>query len=163
MKAKDYRLQTVLKMRGIARDEAGRKVARRIEELDDAKAELSRRQSDLLACYEKQDQKQSAIEKMLERGTRARKVVEQRAFMGHLRESEQELKEHAENQKKLVVRAEDDLDSARNVLIGATKDFKAIETHKSKWTASVRTAAARRDQKTSDEIGSILHGRKKER
>lgn len=160
MKSKDYRLQTVLKLREHSRDEAGRKVARRLDELEEAKNELTRRQNDLLACYEKQDQKQLAMNEMLECGAMVRRVVEHRAFLGDLRESEQELQKCAEKQKKSVVRAETELETARDTLVDATRDFKAIETHRSKWVASVRTAAVRREQKASDEIGSILHGRR---
>lgn len=160
MKTKDYRLQTVLKMRKNARDEAGRLVALRLNELDDANNELNRRQNDLLACYEKQDQKQSAMNEMLEAGTQVKNAIRHRAFLDDLRASEHQLKEVAEKQKRSVLRAENELDSARDHLVEATRDFKAIETHKSKWSAAVKTAVVRREQKASDEIGGILHGRR---
>lgn len=160
MKLKDYRLQTVLKMREKARDEAGRNVARRLDELEDAKNELNRRQNDLLTCYEKQDQKQLAMNEMLESGAPVRNVVRHRTFLDGLRESEQQLTESAEKQKRSVVRAEGDLDTARDELIETTRDFKAIETHRSKWAATVKKAAQRREQKASDEIGALLHGRR---
>lgn len=160
MKPKDYRLHTVLKIRENARDEAGRKVAQRLEELEKENTELNRRQNDLLACYEKQDQKQFAMSEMLESGTRVRNVVAHRTFLGDLRESEHQLKASAEKQKRSVTRAETEVDTARDKLIDATRDFKAIETHRSKWAAAVRADAARREQKASDEIGNILHGRR---
>lgn len=160
MKPKDYRLKTVLKIRENAKVEAGRKVAVRLDELEAANTELNRRQNDLLACYEKQDQKQAAMNEMLECGTPVRNVVRHRAFLDDLRESEQQLKQSAEKQKKSVVRAENEVEAARDTLIDATRDFKAIETHRSKWAATVRTAAERREQKASDEIASILHGRR---
>lgn len=163
MKPKEYRLQTVLKLREKARDEAGRIVARRLDELETAQFELARRQNDLLACYEKQDQKQIAINEILDRGAKIRHVVDHRAFLDQLRESELQLKESAENQKKAVFRAEAELDSARDALIEATCDFKVIETHRSKWAANIRTDSARREQKVSDEIGRILHGRREGR
>jgi flagellar export protein FliJ len=147
-------------MRENARDEAGRKVAQRLDELEAAQNELNRRQNDLLACYEKQEKKQSAMNEMLERGTSIRNVVRHRTFLGDLRESEHQLKQVAEKQKKSVIRAESELDTARDTLIDTTRDFKAIETHKLKWAATVRTATMRRDQKASDEIGGILHGRR---
>lgn len=160
MKPKDYRLQSVLKIRELARDEAGRVVAQRLEDVENANVELNRRQNDLLACYEKQDQKQVAMNEMLESGTLARNIIRHRVFLDDLRESEHQLKESTEKQKKSVLRAENELDTARDTLIDATRDFKAIETHRSKWAVGVKTAAARRDQKASDEIGSILHGRR---
>lgn len=160
MKPKGYRLQTVLKIRENARDEAGRKVAQRLEELEEAKNELNRRQSDLLACYEKQDQKQLAMNEMLEGGTPVRNVVQHRTFLGDLRESEHQLEQFTEKQKKAVLRVENDLDAARDTLSDATRDFKAIETHKSKWVAGVRASGVRREQKISDEIGNVLYGRR---
>lgn len=160
MKPKNYRLQAVLKVRESARDEAGRTVSRRLDELESAQYELNRRQNDLLACYEKQDQKQFAMNELLEAGALIRSVVEHRTFLGELRESERQLKEVADKQKKSVVRAEKELETARDALIDATRDFKAIETHRSKWTATQRKAASRLEQKASDEISSILHQRR---
>ena len=160
MQPKKYRLQTVLKLRENARDEAGRRVALRLDELEAAKSELSRRQKELLACYEKQDQERSAIDEMLETGVQVRRDVQHRRFLEDLRESERELEASAEKQKKTVSRAEREVDSARESLIEATREFKAIETHRTNWHDAVRTAAARRDQKASDEIGNILYGRR---
>lgn len=160
MKPKDYRLKTVLKIRGTARDEAGRVVAQRLEGLENANVELIRRQNDLLACYEKQEQKQVAMNETLESGTLAGNIIRHRVFLEDLRDSEYQLKQSAEKQKKSVLKAENDLETARDALIDATRDLKAIETHRSKWAAEVKTTAARRDQKASDEIGSILHGRR---
>jgi flagellar export protein FliJ len=160
MKPKNYRLQAVLKIREIARDEAGRKVARRLDELDDAQNELNRRQNDLLTCYEKQDQKQLAMNEILEGGAPVRSVVEHRAFLGELRESERQLKQFAEKQKQSVVRAEKEVDTARESLVEATRDFKAIETHRSKWVSALQKGKARHEQKASDEIAGILHQRR---
>lgn len=146
-------------MRKNARDEAGRVVAQRLNELDTANSELNRRQNDLLACYEKQDQKQSAMDNLLEAGTQVKNAIRHRAFLDELRRSEDELRELAETQKKSVLIAENELDRARDGFIEATRDFKAIETHKTKWSENVRNETARREQKASDEIGSILYGR----
>ena len=160
MKPNTYRLQTVLKLRENARDDAGREVAHRLDALEAAKAELTRRQNELLACYDKQDREQSAVNQMLDRGVQVHSVVQRRRFLEELRESERQLKERADQQKAAVLRAERDLDAARDALIEATREFKAIETHRSNWLVSVRSAAARRDQKASDEIGNILYGRR---
>ena len=96
----------------------------------------------------------------LESGARVRTVVAHRAFLGDLRESEQELQKSADKQKQSVLRAEGELDTALDTLLDATRDFKAIETHRSNWVATARASALRREQKASDEIGSILYGRR---
>lgn len=145
-------------MRKNARDEAGRVVAQRLSELDDANDELSRRQNDLLACYEKQNQKQLAMDEMLEAGTPIKNAVRHRTFLKDLRSSEHHLEELAEKQKRSVLMAENEVDRARDTLMDATRDFKAIENHKTKWVDANRAATARREQKASDEIGSILYG-----
>ncbi len=159
MRSKDYRLQTVLKIRANAKDEAGRLLSERMQELDEANAELNHRQTDLLACYEKQDRKQAAMIDLLECGTRIGDAIRHRTFLEDLRESETQLKESTEKQKDTVLRAENKLENARDKLVDATRDFKAIETHRTKWVEGVLMAAARREQKIGDEIGAILYGR----
>lgn len=162
MKLKDYRLKTVLKIRENAKDEAGRTVARRLEELDEAEQELTRKQSDLLACYEQQDQNQSAVDRILNDGARARSVLGYRSYLNDLRERENELKRSAEKQRRVVERAENEVDAAKDILIAAVKDHKAIETHRSQWLTAQRTGKLRIEQKLSDELGGILAGRRRQ-
>lgn len=160
MKAKKYRLETVLTMRGRAKDEAAKLVALRYEQLAQAEEELMRRQRNLQTCYEKQTQARTAMNDELDQGIQAKSVMAHRNFLQDLREQEIQLKDLVEKQKKAVKRAEDEVEIAREKLIDAAKELKAIEVHKQNWIAAEKIEQNRKDQKVSDEIGAILHGRR---
>ncbi len=161
MKAKKYRLQTVLTIRSRAKDEAARLVALRYEQLANAENELLKRQRNLQSCYEKQSQAKTAMNAELDKGIQAKGVVSHRIFLKDLRDQEIELKDAVEKQKTAVKRAEDEVEIAREKLVEAAKELKAIEVHKENWLTAEKITENRREQKMSDEIGSILHGRNK--
>jgi flagellar export protein FliJ len=161
MKSKKYRLETVLDIRVRAKDEAARAVAVRLEQLARAEAELKRREQELENCRERRRQAQNAMLEQINTGTQAHQITAHKIFLGQLKETEAELEASVEQQKQAVANAEREVAAAREKLIEAARDAKAIELHKSNWKAAERTAETRREQKISDEIGAILHGRRK--
>ncbi|HEX8368021.1 MAG TPA: flagellar FliJ family protein [Pyrinomonadaceae bacterium] len=160
MKSKKYRLETVLEIRGRAKDEAARQVAARLEQLARAEAELNRRLKELENCRRRRRTAQNAMLAQLSGGTQAHNITAHKDFLGQLKEAENELEAAVEQQKQAVAAAEREVAQAREKLIEAAKDLKAIEVHKSNWKIAERTTETRRDQKISDEIGAILHGRR---
>lgn len=160
MKSKKYRLETVLEIRGRAKDEAARQVALRLEQLARAEAELNRRRKELENCRDERRKAQNAMFTQLSAGTRAHNVTAHKDFLNRLQEIENELEAAVEQQQQTVAAAEREVAQAREKLIEAAKDLKAIEVHKSNWKIAERTAENRREQKLSDEIGAILHGRR---
>jgi flagellar export protein FliJ len=160
MKPKKYRLETVLEIRGRAKDEAARQVAVRLEQLARAEAELNRRLKELENCREQRRQAQNAMFTELSGGTQAHNITAHKDFLSRLKETETELEAAVEQQKQAVANAEREVAQAREKLIEAARDLKAIEVHKSNWKIAERTLETRRDQKLSDEIGAILHGRR---
>lgn len=159
MKAKKYRLQTILNIRSRAKEEAARFVALRLEQMTQAEEELTRRQRNLQTCYEKQNQARTAMNARLDRGIQAKGVVTHRVFLKDLREQEIELTAAVEQQKTAVKRAEAEVEAAREKLFEAAQELKAIEVQKENWQSAERREENRREQKISDEIGSILHSR----
>lgn len=161
MKPKKYRLETVLGIRGRARDEAARAVAQRMQALQAAEEELSRRQLKLRNCYEQQMKSQNAMNEEVRKGTQARSIIAHQNFLSDLRRVEAELKADVEKQANAVSRAEKDLTAAREKLVEAARELKSIEVHKENWKVTERKETERREDKISDEIGAILHGRRK--
>lgn len=158
MPTKKYRLETVLTIRAAAKDEAARQVALKYEKLATAEAELNRRQLDLRNCYERQNQAQAAMLKDLARVSQAQNILAHKNYLRDLRNLEAELLSAIEQQKQTVARAEAEVEAAREKLVEATRQLKAIEIHKTNWQLAEKGARRRREQKLSDEIGSILHG-----
>ena len=160
MKAKKYRLETVLGLRRRAKDEAAQLVARRLEQLARAEQELARRRQALQACYERQTAAQRQMNEELARGLPARSILAHQHFLNDLRQTESELAAAVEKQIAVVKNAERDVEAAREKLIEAARELKSIETHKEQWQTAERREEGRRAQKIGDEIGAILHGRR---
>lgn len=161
MTAKKYRLETVLDIRVRAKDEAARAVALRLEQLARAEAELNRRVRELENCRERRREAQAAMLEQINAGTQAHRITAHKDFLGQLKEAEAEMEAAVEQQKQTVAGAEREVAHAREKLIEAAREVKAIEVHKSNWKIAERTRETRREQKISDEIGAILHGRRK--
>lgn len=160
MAVKKYRLETVLGIRNRAKDEAARHVALRLQQLQAAEDELARRQRKLQACYEQQNTAQTAMNDELRGGIQAHSVIAHQNFLNDLRKLETELKADVEKQMNAVTKAEKELEASRDKLIEAARDLKSIEVHKANWQETEQKVKTRRDQKISDEIGAILHGRR---
>jgi len=161
MKAKKYRLETVLTIRNRAREEAARQVALRLGQLEQAEEELNRRQKKLQACYEQQNKAQTAMSEELSQGIQARSILAHQNYLNDLRKIEIELKNDVEKQIQVVTKAENELEKAREKLVETARELKSIEVHKANWQVSEQKVQAKREQKISDEIGAILHGRRK--
>ena len=160
MKAKKYRLETVLGIRNRSKDEAARQVALRLQQLQSAEEELNRRQIKLQACYERQNQSQTLMNEELTKGIQARNILAHQNYLNDLRSLEIDLKHDVEKQIQAVTKAEKELETARERLIESARELKSIEVHKANWQDSQQKEQSRREQKISDEIGAILHGRR---
>ncbi len=161
MKAKKYRLQTVLEIRNRAKDETARIVALRLHQLEEAEIELNNRRKQLQACYEKQNQAQTLMNNELNKGIQTKDVLAHQNFLNDLRVYEIELQTAVDKQIQTVSKAENEVEIAREKLMEAARDVKSIEIHKENWQTTQRTEINRKEEKLSDEIGAILHGRNK--
>lgn len=161
MKAKKYRLQKVLEIRNRAQEESARIVALRFQQLEQAEEELNRRQKWLQACYEKQNQAQLIMDEDLNKGIQANNILRHRNYLDDLRKVETELKADVEKQIQIVAKAEKEVEAAREKLLESSRELKTIEIHKTKWQTTERIEQNRQEQKISNEIGAILHNRRK--
>lgn len=161
MKAKKYRLETVLGIRSRAKDEAAKVVALRLQQLQTAEEELARRQRNLQNCYDRQNKAQTTMSEELRQGIQAHGILAHQNYLNDLRALEIELKNEVEKQINAVGKAEKELEAAREKLVETARDVKAIEIHKENWQTTEKKIAEKREQKISDEIGAILHGRRK--
>ena len=159
--AKKYRLETVLTIRSRAKEEAARIVALRLQQLQATEDELSRRQKKLQNCYEQQNKSQNLMNEEIRQGIQARQVLAHQNFLNDLRKLEIELKSDVEKQNTAVSKAEKEVEAAREKLIEAARELKSIEVHKTNWQDSEQKVQTKREEKISDEIGAILHGRRK--
>ena len=160
MKTKKYRLETVLGVRSRARDEAARQVAVCLHDLEAAETELARCQKLLRDCIEKKTRAQLQLNEELTSGIRAQAVLAHQIYLNDLKKQETELQTQLENQLEAVKQAEKALAAARENLTESARELQSIETHKTNWKTAREREENRREQKISDEIGAILHGRR---
>lgn len=156
-----YNLQRLLEMRERAREEAGIYLAECRRILAEAEAELARRELAVEDCRYAQRKIQNQLAEQTPGGMKTSEILRFRQHLIDLREHESKLLETVEEQKKTVNRHAQTVDKALNALQEAAKETKVIEKHRENWTNDKRIESNRREQKTNDEIGAILHERHK--
>lgn len=161
MQPKKYRLQKLLEVRNLVKDEAARKVGLCLQQLEDAETELNRLQKNLQACRERKNQAKALMNEELDKGLSAHNILGHMNFLDDLKKLEIELKVKVETQRKIVAKAEKELESARVSLVETNRELKVVETHKNNWQTTENSEKNRREQKISDEIGAILHQKRK--
>lgn len=154
---KSYRLQPVLDMRDRARQEAAQRVASLRLQVAEAEQELARREQEVLDCRARQEAARQQMLSEAAGGTEARHMVAYRAHIADLRSLEAELQERVTQQEAVLARVRGELDNALVALIEASREVQVIEKHKEGWQEQTRRTEQRREQKLSDEIGSIMH------
>ena len=163
MDAKKYRLETVLEVRNRAKDEAARAVSMRMQKLELEESELFRRRTDLESCLERLEKAQTVMSEGFAKGIQAKDALAHQLFLDDLRKNEITLRAAMSEQTEAVSLAARELEAARSNLIEATREVKAIETHKMNWETTQKSETDRKVQKIDDEIGAILHSRNKKR
>lgn len=146
-------------VRDRAKQEAARRVAARRTLLAEAEAELSRRESQVAECRDRQESVRAKMLSQFDGGTLAHRLVSARGHLADLREQEKMLTERVAQQKQVVALAEGELENALAALVEASKELKVIEKHRDEQMRQARHTEQRREQKLADEIGAILQRR----
>ena len=83
-------------------------------------------------------------------------VISSNIFIDRLKEKEA-LQEDAIHQQHDVIRQrEDAVDAAREDLILASQELKALEKHKEKWAKEIKAERMRKQQENQDEVAQTL-------
>jgi len=160
-KSEKYNLQRLLEVRERARETAVKFLAQCRYELALAETELAARKKSVEDCRLKQQRAQSEMLEKTKVGFKTKEMIIHRQHLIDLREKEAELLKAVEQQKSVVARAEEEVEKALLALNEATKEMQVIEKHRENWRRGKRIEFVRKEQKTNDEIGAILHERQK--
>jgi flagellar export protein FliJ len=160
-KTEKYNLQRLLEMRARARDEAALFLAECRRVLARAEDELIDRKKAVEACRRRQIEMQNEFAGKTRGGIRSDAIVRFRQYLTDLRENEKQLLKAVADQQAAVAREEKKTEKALNELNEAAKELKVIEKHRENWQNDNKKEAARREQKSNDESGAILHERRK--
>lgn len=160
-KLEKYNLQRLLEMRERAREEAAIYLAECRRLLTVAEDELAQRRQAVEDCRQAQIDAQNQLIERSKSGMKSSEAVRYRQHFTDLREQETQFIAAVEEQKRAVERAALTVEKALAALQETAKDTKVIEKHREHWTSAKQLESTRREQKTNDEIGAILHERQK--
>ena len=156
-----YNLQRLLEMRERARDDAALYLAECRRQLARAEEELEKRKKAVVDCRREQVEIQNALMGKSVGGIKSNDIIRFRQYLSDLREMETHLIKAVDEQKSVIAREEKKVEKAFSELTEAAKELKVIEKHRENWQTEKRIEAARKEQKTNDETGAILHERQK--
>lgn len=160
-KPKKYDLQRLLEMRERAREEAAIYLAECRRQLTAAENELEKRKQAVEDCRQAQNDAQQQLIEKSNGGMKSSEIVRFRLHLADLREQETQLLAAVEEQTRAVERAAQTIEKALDALREAAKETKVIEKHRENWQHAKQVETTRREQKTNDEIGGLLHDRKR--
>lgn len=160
-KQEKYNLQRLLEVRTRARENAVQILGQCRLKLAAAEEELAARRKAVEACRNTQARAQTAMQEKLKGGVKNSEILFHRQHLIDLRERETELLAAVEAQKALILQIEEEVETALVAVKEATKEMQVIEKHKENWQRVKKIEAGRREQKSNDEIGAILHERLK--
>lgn len=160
-KIEKYNLQRLLEMRERAREQAALYLAECRRQLALAENELENRKQEVEDCRREQSELQTALAGKSSVGIKANEIVRFRQYLIDLREKETQLLKAVEDQKAVIAREEKKVEKAFGELGEAAKELKVIEKHRENWQAEIKKDIERREQKSNDETGAILHERQK--
>lgn len=159
-KGEKYNLQRLLEVRARARETAVELLAERRARLAAAERELAARQKAVEDCRRAQQRAQIEMLEKSRGGIKNSEILVHRQHLSDLRETEIELLAAVESQQAVVERAAIEVEKALLNLTEATKELQAIEKHRENWQREQKIELNRKEQKSNDEIGAILHERR---
>ena len=160
-KPEKYNLQRLLEVRERARESAVEFLAQKRAELAEAERELTARKKAVVDCRTAQRTAETEMMEKARGGMKNQEIIIHRQRLFDLREIEKDLIKAVEQQKIIVGRTEEEVEKALQLLTEATKELQAIEKHRENWQKARKIEANRQEQKIGDEIGAILHERRK--
>ncbi len=158
-KLEKYNLQRLLEVRTRTREQAIQSLGECRLKLAAAETELAARNQAVKNCRQTQRQAHTAMAKKMRGAVKNSEILYHRQYLIDLREQEIELLAAVEQQKSIVERAEAEVETALLAVKEATKEMQVIEKHKENWQREKKVEATRKEQKSNDEIGAILHER----
>lgn len=160
-KQEQYNLQRLLEVRERERESAIENLGQCRLKLAAAEQELAERNRAVDNNRQTQRRAQNEMSEKMRGAVKNSEILYHRGYINDLREQETQLLALVEQQKTVVTRHEAEVETALEAVKEATKEMQVIEKHKENWQREKKIEAARKEQKSNDEIGAILHEQQK--
>jgi len=163
-KLPDYRLQVVLEMRERAKEAAERFLGECMAALKAEQERLKELERELERMVAKREaKKREYAEKAMRGEMSAQSAVSANLYIERLKEQEQMQQNAIEGQKNVVAEKEEEVSAAREDLVKATQELKALEKHREKWVDEIKKERAAKEADMQDEVAqTVFLGRTRE-
>lgn len=155
---REYRLQTLLGMKERAKEDAERYLGECLAVLRAEQERQRDMEKELERMIAKRESKRREYSEKQMRGEMdARGAVSANLFIERLKEQEEMQANAIEGQKVVVAQKEEDVNAAREALILANQELKALEKHKEKWQEQVKKEIENKEAEALDEIAQTIY------
>lgn len=150
-----YNLQTLLDLRRQEQENAEDAYARELQELKRREELVAAKRTELAdAAAERKRACQEHDERMARDGATLSQIQAFDAYLAGLKEDESRLQESIEIAERSVAQQQREVTKAKQALIDATKELKAVEKHKEKWEAEQAEKEQRKRSAAMDEVAA---------
>ncbi len=157
-KKQEYRLQTLVEIRERAKDAAEQYMAQCLQALKVEQERQQEMEDELERMIAKRKERiREYAEKAMRGEMSAQSAITSNVYIERLKEQEENQQEAIEGQKAVVAEKQEELNEARQQVVKATQDLKALEKHKEKWQEEVKKEIQAKEEEDMDEIAQMIY------
>ena len=157
MRLPPYRLKTLLEVRERKKEAAEQRLAICLKALHDEKEKLKVMELELERMIAKREKRlREYLEKAMKGEVSAAEAISQDVYTKRLKELEKVQMEAIEGQKGVIRQRQEDVEAARQDLVVANQELKALEKHKENWIKQVKKEQAAKEENTLDELAQTI-------
>jgi flagellar export protein FliJ len=153
-----YRLTALLGLRERAKDDAQRYLGDCMRIHKEEQDRLKAMEGELERMIAKRETKERDYAQKAMRGEMdARGAVASNVYIDRLKEQEELQKGAIEGQIQVLRQKQEDVDAAREDLVKANQEMKALEKHKENWVEKIKKEKAAKEEAQQDEQAQTIY------
>ncbi len=158
MRLPPYRLKTLLEVRERKKEAAEQRLAVCLKALHDEKEKLKVMELELERMIAKREKRlRDYLEKAMKGEISAMEAINQDVYTKRLKELERVQMDAIEGQKGVIRQRQEDVETARQELVAANQELKALEKHKENWIKQVKKEQDAKEENTLDELAQTIY------
>ena len=152
-----YRLQALLDVRERKKEAAEQHLGACMVALRKEEEKLGEMQQELQRMINARTRRrQEFLEKAMQGEVSALDAINNNKFLERLKQQEEAQLAAIEGQKAVIAQRQQDVELARQQLIVANQELKALEKHRDKWIEEIKKARAMREEDAMDEMAQTI-------
>lgn len=161
--SKKYRLDVLLKMREREKKKAEEALSKAIGALNKARKREEELVKEKKEIHESWIAYRAEMRGKMDLGGRVGEGNIYVRYLRKLKEQEEVKQEEIDRQREEIKRCEDKVAACRSAYVDAAKNVQMMEKHKDLWRKKLAAELSRKEELEFDELGNIIHGRRKAR